>query len=375
MGVEPRLEEVGAPPVGRRLLLLVVAAAAVVALAGHGRPTPPAPGPGVVRSTAPLPAASEASPPRAPRTIPLPDGQPPTLVGLTTDGRRAVLSSSFGAREAGTVVVDLEAGTARLLPLGGGVLDAARGQVVGWAVSAPGDADPDLIVAVRLADGLEAWRTRVGFCGGAFALAGDRVHAVFQGGGRRRPAGADGPESRGGDDPLLVLDAATGALLGGPRRTGGVVGVVVADAAGRSWVGADRRTICFGPPPDLAFEHELHGARVAAIDPASGRLFLHGHETPSRLVTLDGPLAAPVRTDLLLPGALAVDPAGRRLFAADQAAGRIQLRDARTLALERTLVVDPVAMQSALAVTPDGRRLLVATATGTRRTLHVLELD
>jgi hypothetical protein len=222
----------------------------------------------------------------------------------------------------------------------------------------------------------------LGFCGGDFAVGpASAIYMISQ-------CGAF-------NDPLHVIDGATGNLLSGPTGSGGVADRMLFNpATGRAYHDhyiaygpCDRRTQIIGPAPSFAPGGDLLGY-LRAINPVTNRLFGEDHGAPGcsgpDLLVRDGTSHAVLGT---LPGAEGsldtageVDTARNMLFVTDGAAGVVRIFDLTAGALVQTLSLGAgITPVGGLAVDSVTHRAYVAGYSGpspvSGDSLYVIEPD
>ena len=299
---------------------------------------------------------------------------------LSIDPERSVLLAVSAVRTAPTtdamfaLRAALDASPIRFrLPDAGVQQCAGGGGPNGIGVSSPGLAFS--------ADGREIAE---GLCNGTVVIASARTGAVI----RRIAVGA--PAMQLAFDPrgvwlgiaagnrLIVADPRTGAIRRGPRvlaatrpsfDASGRMIVVVGPAGVTAWNIRTGALHVLRPPPGLtgpasALALSPDGREVAVgLQPSNptqpGPGLLVGDVTSGRVLARAAPAAADV----------AFSPDGRELAVAESPAlrgpGDVVIRDARTLALRRTLVQLPDVQTTAVAFSPDGTRVAYGAADGT----------
>jgi outer membrane protein assembly factor BamB len=254
-------------------------------------------------------------------------------ISIDSEAERIVLGDSFG--NGSTAVLDLEGAVVGRIPLTGGHADQGQHRIYA-STGYQGE-----VVAYDSRTLEPVWRRAVGFCGGAFAVEGGLVFEVLQCGAQR--------------DPLVVLDAATGAPAAAPVRVAGVASDVLADPVShRVYVSTGQHVLhVHGPAPGFSLERSVEDFDALAVDVKHGRVI---GRSGDRLAVLSG--SGEPRLAEGVAGPVALDATGGRLYVGGR--GSIAAIDLETLR-----EVEPVPLG-------EGERPLLLVVDETRRRLHAV---
>jgi DNA-binding beta-propeller fold protein YncE len=188
-----------------------------------------------------------------------------------------------------------------------------------------------------------------------------------------------GAQCGAGSDPTFAVNGRTYQVEAGPIRSGGVYwgSPIINPATGKAYFGATTN----GPPMSLSIDPQSNFAQtlkpfgsVGAVDPVNSLLFAVPSGSGSQLqIVTDGPGPEPVVRSISLPftanaGALAVNPALGRLYAANSSGNTIEVLNEKTGAPIETIALGAGNSAFRLAVDPKQHRVyaLVQTASGTQ---------